>query len=167
MQDDLGQEIEDRVYNQRDVDRVLVLNERTKRVAAKILDYLVGTDPYGKTIVFCEDIDHAERMRSALVNEVAARIPAEAQNTSKFVVRITGDSDEGKRALDDFIHPEHRYPVIATTSKLLTTGVDAKTTKLIVLDQRIESRFVHALRGIRAAEMIEYDWERQRCKFGF
>ena len=139
MQDDLGQEIEDRVYNQRDMDRVLVLNERTKRVAEKIVDYLIGTDPYGKTIVFCEDIDHAERMRSALVNEVAARIPAEAQNTSKFVVRITGDSDEGKRTLDDFIHPEHRYPVIATTSKLLTTGVDAKTTKLIVLDQRIES----------------------------
>jgi type I restriction enzyme R subunit len=139
MQDDLGQEIADRVYNQRDMDRVLVLNERTKRVAEKIVDYLIGTDPYGKTIVFCEDIDHADRMRSALTNAVAARIPAEAQNTSKFVVRITGDSDEGKRALDEFIHPERRYPVIATTSKLLTTGVDAKTTKLIVLDQRIES----------------------------
>jgi type I restriction enzyme, R subunit len=139
MQDDLGQEIVDRVYNQRDMDRVLILNERTRRVAEKIVDYLMGTDPYGKTIVFCEDIDHAERMRSALVNEVATRMPAEAQNTSKFVVRITGDSDEGKRALDDFIHPERRYPVIATTSKLLTTGVDAKTTRLIVLDQRIES----------------------------
>jgi type I restriction enzyme R subunit len=88
MQDDLGQEIADRVYNQRDMDRVLVLNERTKRVAEKIVDYLIGTDPYGKTIVFCEDIDHAERMRSALTNAVAARIPAEAQNTSKFVVRI-------------------------------------------------------------------------------
>lgn len=139
MQDDLGQEIEDRIYNQRDMDRVLVLNERTRRVAEKIVDYLVGTDPYGKTIVFCEDIDHAERMRSALVNVVASRLPSEAQNTAKFVVRITGDSDEGKRALDDFIHPERRYPVIATTSKLLTTGVDARTTKLIVLDQRIES----------------------------
>jgi type I restriction enzyme R subunit len=139
MQDDLGREIEDRVYNQRDMDRVLVLNERTRRVAEKIVAYLVGTDPYGKTIVFCEDIDHAERMRQALVNAVAARLPAEAQNTSKFVVRITGDSDEGKRALDDFIHPERCYPVIATTSKLLTTGVDAKTTRLIVLDQRLES----------------------------
>jgi len=139
MRDDLGQEIEDRVYNQRDMDRVLVLNERTKRVAEKIIDYLVGTDPYGKSMVFCEDIDHAEHMRSALTNAVAARLPAEARNTSKFVVRITGDSDEGLRALDDFIHPERRYPVIATTSKLLTTGVDAKTTKLIVLDQRIES----------------------------
>jgi type I restriction enzyme R subunit len=139
MQDDLGQRIADRIYNQRDMDRVLVLNERTRRVAEKIVDYLLGTDPYGKTIVFCEDIEHAERMRSALANAVAARIPAEAQNTAHFVVRITGDSDEGKRALDGFIHPERRYPVIATTSKLLTTGVDAKTVKLIVLDQRIES----------------------------
>ena len=80
-------------------------------------------------------------MRSALTNAVASRLPAEARNTSKFVVRITGDSDEGLRALDDFIHPERRYPVIATTSKLLTTGVDAKTTKLIVLDQlRVDDR---------------------------
>ena len=139
MTDDLGQEIEDRVYNQKDMDRVLVLNERTKRVAKKIIDYLLGTDPHGKTIVFCEDIDHAERMRSALVNEVAARVPGESGNAHKFVVRITGDSPQGKEALDDFIHPERRYPVIATTSKLLTTGVDARTCKLIVLDQRIQS----------------------------
>ena len=139
MSDDLGQEIEDRVYNQRDMDRVLVLNERTKRVAQKVVAYLQGTDPYGKTIVFCDDIDHAERMRSALANEVARVFPDEADNTGKFVVRITGDSYEGKASLDDFVHPEHRYPVIATTSKLLTTGVDAKTCKLIVLDQRIQS----------------------------
>jgi type I restriction enzyme R subunit len=138
MQDDFGNVIEDRIYNQTDMDRSLVLNERTKRVAEKVVDYLVGTDPLGKTIVFCDDIDHAERMRSALVNTVAERIPAEAGNT-KFVVRITGDNDIGKRALDDFIHPEHPYPVIATTSKLLTTGVDAQTCKLIVLDQHIES----------------------------
>ncbi len=139
MTDDLGQEIEDRIYNQRDMDRILVLNERTKRVAGKVAEHLAKTDPYGKTIVFCENIDHAERMRSALVNEVGRRIPEESENTSKFVVRITGDSDEGKLALDDFIHPERRYPVIATTSKLLTTGLDVKTCKLIVLDQRIES----------------------------
>ena len=139
MTDDLGQEIEDRVYNQKDMDRVLVLNERTKRVAKKIVDYLLGTDPHGKTIAFCEDIDHAERMRSALVNEVAARVPGESTNAHKYVVRITGDSPQGKEALDDFIHPERRYPVIATTSKLLTTGVDARTCKLIVLDQRIQS----------------------------
>src|SRR5690606_12627803 len=75
MIDDLGQEIEDRVYNQKDMDRVLVLNQRTRRVAAKICEYLLGTDRYGKTIVFCEDIDHASRMRSALINEVARRWP--------------------------------------------------------------------------------------------
>ena len=139
MTDDLGQEIEDRVYNLKDMDRVLVLNERTKRVAEKVVAYMLGTDPYGKAIIFCENIDHAERMRSALANEVAVKMPKEAGNTAKFIVRITGDNDEGKRALDDFIHPEHRYPVIATTSKLLTTGVDAKTCKVIVLDQRIQS----------------------------
>ena len=139
MTDDLGQEVEDRVYNQRDMDRTLVLNERTKRVAEKIVAYMLATDPYGKTIVFCHDIDHAERMRSALVNEVARLLPDEAGNTSRFIKRITGDNPQGKMALDDFIHPERRYPVIATTSKLLTTGVDAKTCKLIVLDQRIQS----------------------------
>ena len=139
MTDDLGQEIEDRVYNQSDMDRVLVLNERTRRVAEKIVAYMLETDPYGKTIVFCENIDHAERMRSALVNEVAKCLPQEVGNASKFVVRITGDSEDGRLALDDFIHPERHYPVIATTSKLLTTGVDVMTCKLIVLDQRIES----------------------------
>ncbi|HTQ48488.1 MAG TPA: DEAD/DEAH box helicase family protein [Polyangiaceae bacterium] len=139
MTDDLGQVIEDRVYNQRDMDRFLVLNERTKRVAERIVSYLVATDPYSKTIVFCEDIDHAERMRSALVNEVARQMPEEADNTSRFVVRITGGPDGGQQHLDDFIHPEKKYPVIATTSKLLTTGVDVKTCKLIVLDQTIQS----------------------------
>lgn len=139
MTDDLGQEIEDRIYNQRDMDRVLVLNQRTMRVAERVVAYLKETDPYGKTIVFCEDIDHAERMRSALTNEIVKVLPEEIGQVTKFVVRITGDSDEGRLALDDFIHPERRYPVIATTSKLLTTGVDVQTCKLIVLNQRIES----------------------------
>ena len=139
MKDDLGQDIEDRIYNQRDMDRGLVLNERTRRVAERIVSYLMATYTYGKTIVFCEDIDHADRMRTALFNEVAKRLPDEKHNVKRFVVRITGDSKEGKRALDDFIDPEKRYPVIATTSKLLTTGVDAKPCRLIVLDQRIES----------------------------
>jgi len=139
MRDDLGQEIEDREYNRKDMDRVLVLNERTRRVAEKVMEYMKGTDPFGKAIVFCQDIDHASRMRTALINEVSAHLPDEAANSSRFVVQITGDNDEGKRALDYFIHPEHRYPVIATTSKLLTTGVDAQTCKLIVLDQTIES----------------------------
>jgi type I restriction enzyme R subunit len=139
MRDDLGQVIEDRVYNQIDMDRVLVLNQRTRLVASKICDYMLGTDSYGKTMVFCEDIDHASRMRSALINEVARRWTGEKDNVSRFVVQITGDNDEGKRALYDFIHPERRYPVIATTSDLLATGVDAQTCKLIVLDQRIAS----------------------------
>lgn len=139
MRDDLGHLIDRRVYNQRDMDRTLVLNERTRRVAETIVAYMLGTDPYGKTIVFCEDIDHAERMRSALVNVVKKRLPKEARNTGRYVVRMTGDSEQGKDAFDDFTHPEKRYPVIATTSKLLTTGVDIKTCKLIVLDQRIES----------------------------
>ena len=160
MADDLGQTIEDRIFNQRDMDRSLILNERTKRVAEKVFTYLAGTDPYGKTIVFCEDIDHAERMRSAMVNEVGQQMPSEATN-SKFVVRITGDNEIGKRALDDFIHPEHRYPVIATTSKLLTTGVDAQTCKVIVLDQHIESmiEFKQIIgRGTRIREDVGKLW---------
>lgn len=139
MLDDNGQEIEDRIYNIKDMDRTLILPARAQIVAKRVCDYLAEVDPYGKTIVFCEDIDHAERMRSALVNEVARRYPDEKENLDRFVMRITGDNPEGKRALDDFIHPERRYPVIATTSKLLTTGVDAKTCKLIVIDQSIQS----------------------------
>ena len=133
--DDLGQEIEDRVYNQRDFDRILVLNQRTRLVAGKVIELLEGTNPFGKTIIFCEDIDHAERMRRAIVNANPERAAANA----RYVMRITGDNPEGKAQLDNFIHPEERYPVIATTSKLLTTGVDAKTCELVVLDQRIES----------------------------
>lgn len=139
MLDDLGHQIEDRIYNQRDMDRILVLNQRTKLVAKRVVEYMVQTDKYGKGIIFCEDIDHAERMRSAIANEVSIKIPEERMNTAKFVVRITGDTEEGKRALEPFIHPEETYPVIATTSKLMTTGVDAQTCKLIVLDQRMES----------------------------
>jgi type I restriction enzyme R subunit len=135
MKDDLGQEIEQREYNQKDMDRILVLNQRTKLVAKRIMKYLNATDPFSKTIVFCEDIDHAERMRVALVN-AAGQI---ALDNPKYVMRITGDSVEGKAELDNFIDPESKFPVIATTSELLTTGVDAKTCKLIVLDKSITS----------------------------
>lgn len=130
-----GQEIEDRIYNQQDFDRTLILDQRTQLVARKVAEFLTATDPHAKTIVFCEDIDHAERMRQALVNA----LPELAAQNRRYVVRITGDNDEGKAELDHFIDPESRYPVIATTSKLLTTGVDAQTCKLIVLDQRIQS----------------------------
>jgi len=135
QRDRYGEEIEDRVYNQRDMDRTLVLAERTRLVAQKITEFLKSMDRFAKTIVFCEDIDHAERMRQELVNANADL----AADNPRYVVRITGDSPEGKAELDYFIDPESVYPVIATTSKLLSTGVDAQTCKVIVLDQRIES----------------------------
>jgi type I restriction enzyme R subunit len=133
--DDLGNEIEQREYNQKDMDRVLILNQRTKLVAERVMKLLRATDPMSKTIIFCEDIDHAERMRKAIINAAGDL----ARNNSKYVMRITGDSPEGKAELDRFIDPEEPYPVIATTSQLLTTGVDAKTCKLIVLDRTINS----------------------------
>ncbi|MBC7752427.1 MAG: DEAD/DEAH box helicase family protein [Candidatus Saccharibacteria bacterium] len=133
--DKSGQLIEDRIYNLTDMDRNLVLEKRTELVAQKITQFLTATDPYAKTIVFCDDIDHAERMRQALVNLNPARV----QESRKYVMRITGDEKEGKAELDNFINPEERYPVIATTSKLMTTGVDAQTCKLVVLDQHIKS----------------------------
>ncbi len=134
-QDKHGETIEDRVYNQKDFDRSLVLEKRTELVAKKITEFLKGTNRYDKTIVFCEDIDHAERMRQALVNENADLV---AENR-KYVMRITGDNEEGKAELEPFTYPYERYPVIVTTSKLLSTGVDVQTCKLIVLDRRIQS----------------------------
>lgn len=135
MLDKFGNEIEDRIYNQKDFDKSLVLEKRTQLVAKKISDFLKQTNRFDKTIVFCENIDHAERMRQALVNENSDLV---AQN-AKYIMRITGDNEEGKAELDNFIFPESKYPVIATTSKLMSTGVDAQTCKLIVLDQRIQS----------------------------
>lgn len=133
--DKYGQEIEDREYNQRDFDRNMILEKRTITVAAKITEFLKATDRFSKTIVFCENIDHAERMRQALVN---ANSDLAAEN-SRYVMRITGDNDEGKAQLDNFIDPESTYPVIACTSQLMSTGVDAQTCRLIVLDKRIGS----------------------------
>ena len=133
--DKYGEEIEDRVYNQKDFDRKLVLDQRTMGVAAKVTEFLKGTDRYDKVIVFCEDINHAERMRQVLVNENADLV----EENRKYVMQITGDNTEGKAELDNFIDPESRYPVVVTTSKLLTTGVDAQTCKLVVLDRRIGS----------------------------
>ncbi|AKB28784.1 Type I restriction-modification system, restriction subunit R [Methanosarcina siciliae T4/M] len=133
--DKYGKTVEDRIYNQKDYDRDLVLEKRTELVARKVSDFLKANDRFDKTIVFCENIDHAERMRKALVNEN----PDLAGENRKYVMRITGDNQEGKAELDNFINPESRYPVIATTSKLMSTGVDAQTCKLIVLDKRIQS----------------------------
>jgi len=152
--DKYGNPIEDRIYNQKDFDKTLILEKRTELVAHKITEFLKSTDRYQKAIVFCENIDHAERMRQALAN---ANSDLVAQN-SKYIMRITGDNPEGKAELDNFIFPESTYPVIAITSKLMTTGVDAQTCKLIVLDQRIQSitEFKQIIgRGTRINE--EYD----------
>lgn len=130
-----GWEIEDREYNENDFDKNLIIDERTEIVAKRITKFLKDNDRFAKTIVFCVDIDHAERMRQALVNENSDLV---AQN-SKYVMRITGDNAEGKAQLDYFIDEEEKYPVIVTTSKLMTTGVDCKTCKLIVLDNNINS----------------------------
>lgn len=130
-----GLEVEDRIYNQKDFDRTMVLEKRTELVASKVTEFLKATNRYDKTIIFCQDIDHAERMRQALVNANADLV----KENRKYIMRITGDENEGKAELDNFIDPESRYPVIATTSKLLNTGVDAQTCKLIVLDQNIQS----------------------------
>lgn len=133
--DKQGNEIVDRIYNQKDFDRTLVIDERTQLVAETITNYLKKTDPMAKTIVFCNDIDHADRMRRALVN----LNPEQMAKDERYVMKITGDDDLGKAQLDNFINPKRAYPVIATTSELMSTGVDAKTCKLVVLDQNIQS----------------------------
>jgi type I restriction enzyme R subunit len=133
--DKAGFEIEDRIYNRRDFDRNLVIEERTDAVAKKLTEFLKGYDRFAKTIVFCVDIDHAERMRTALARHNADLV---AENY-KYIMQITGDNDEGKRELDNFTSPEEKYTVIATTSELMTTGVDAQTCKVIVLDSNINS----------------------------
>ena len=157
MTDKHGNLIQDRIYNSTDMNRKLVLERRDVVVAAKITEYLKATDRYAKTIVFCEDIDHANRMRQALSNANADI----CRDHPKYVVQITGDFDEGKRELDNFIDPEKRYPVIATTSKLMSTGVDAQTCKLIVLDQNIKSMTLFKQiigRGTRLREDLGKTW---------
>ena len=155
--DKYGQEVPDRIYNQKDYDRELVLEDRNLLVARKVTEFLKRTGRFDKTIVFCEDIDHAERMRTLLVNDNADLV---ARN-GKYVMRITGDNEEGKLELDNFIDPESAYPVIATTSKLMSTGVDAQTCKLIVLDKTINSmiEFKQIIgRGTRINEEFDKYW---------
>jgi type I restriction enzyme R subunit len=135
--DDFGAEIPDQIWNQMDFDRDITFPGRTRAVAQWIANHMHADNPMHKTIVFCEDIDHAERMRQALVN-VAENRELVAED-HRYVTRITGDEDEGKAQLDNFIDPKQSHPVIATTSKLMTTGVDAQTCHLIVLDQHIRS----------------------------
>ena len=130
-----GVEIEDRIYNNTDYDYSIVIEDRIREVAEQITRYLKHTDRMAKTIVFCADEDHAERMRTALVNANADM----CRKNPDYVVRITGSDAYGRSKLDYFISVASDYPVIATTSKLLSTGVDCKMVKLIVLDQRISS----------------------------
>ncbi|EMW26420.1 DEAD/DEAH box helicase family protein [Escherichia coli 2845350] len=152
-----GEGIDDRIYNQKDFDRTMVIDERTELVARTITDYLKRTNPMDKTIVFCNDIDHAERMRRALVN----LNPEQVKKNDKYIMKITGDDEIGKAQLDNFINPKKPYPVIATTSELMTTGVDAKTCKLVVLDQNIQSmtKFKQIIgRGTRIDERYGKLW---------
>lgn len=157
MRDKHGHLVKDRIYTAADMNRKLVLERRDEVVAARITEFLKATDRYAKTIVFCEDIDHATRMRQALSNANADLCATQP----KYVVQITGDNAEGKRELDNFIDPEKTYPVIATTSKLMSTGVDAQTCKLIVLDQTIRSMTLFKQiigRGTRLREDLGKTW---------
>lgn len=131
-----GEEVEDRIYNTKDFDRTLVIDDRTKLVAQKVTQFLKESgDRYQKTIVFCVDQEHAARMRQALINENADLV---AENP-RYVMRITGSDTEGQAQLGNFIDPESKWPVIVTTSRLLSTGVDAQTCRLIVLDREVGS----------------------------
>jgi len=153
--DKYGFEIVDREYNLKDFDRNLVLEKRTEIVAKKVSDFLKKNESrYDKSIFFCVDIEHAERMRQALVNENSDLF----KKNRKYIMRITGDNEEGKAQLDNFIHPDSRYPVMVTTSKLMTTGVDCQTCKYIILDSNINSmtEFKQIIgRGTRVRE--DYD----------
>src|ERR1700687_1610968 len=131
-----GEEIEDRIYNTRDFDRTLVLDDRTRLVAKKVTELLKESgDRFQKTIVFCVDQEHAARMRQALVNENADLV---AEN-HRYVMRITGNDKDGQDQVGNFLDPESTYPVLVTTSRLLSTGVDAQTCRLIVLDREVGS----------------------------
>lgn len=135
QKDKYGQLIENKEFKQKDMDRSLVLERRTELVAERVTEFLDKTNAFQKTIVFCEDINHAERMRKLLINQNPERV----KKNNKYIMKITGDDKIGQNELENFINPEKKYPVIVTTSKLLTTGVDAKTCKLIVLDKTINS----------------------------
>ncbi|HPS53154.1 MAG TPA: DEAD/DEAH box helicase family protein, partial [Phycisphaerae bacterium] len=133
--DKFGNPVEDRIYNRTDFDRNLVVEERRQLVSQKVTEFLKGTDRFSKTIIFCTDIEHAEGMRREMVNANGDLSKA----NPKYIMRITGDNDEGKRELDNFTNPEETYPTVAVTSKLMTTGIDAQTCKVIVLDSNIQS----------------------------
>ncbi len=136
QRDRSGQEVEDRIYNTKDFDHNLVLDGRTNVVARKVTEFLKESgDRFQKTIIFCVDQEHATRMRQALINENADLV----DHNHRYVMRITSDDAEGQAELGNFIDPESGYPVLVTTSRLLSTGVDAQTCRLIVLDREVGS----------------------------
>ena len=136
QRDRSGQEVEDRIYNTKDFDRNLVLDGRTNVVARKVTEFLKESgDCFQKAIIFCVDQEHATRMRQALINENAELV----NQNHRYVMRITGDDPEGQAELGNFIDPESKYPVLVTTSRLLSTGVDVQTCRLIVLDREVGS----------------------------
>ncbi len=136
QRDRSGEEVEDRIYNTKDFDRNLVLDGRTNVVARKVTEFLKESgDRFQKTIIFCVDQEHATRMRQALINENADLV----DHNHRYVMRITGDDAEGQAELGNFIDPESGYPVLVTTSRLLSTGVDVQTCRLIVLDREVGS----------------------------
>jgi len=135
FRDKAGNLVEDRIYNRSDFDRNIVVEERRKVIAQKVTEFLKGYDRFAKTIYFCCDIEHAQGMASGLRNENADLVAA----NPLYIMQITGDNEDGKRELGNFTDPEEPYPVIATTSELMTTGIDAQTCKVIVLDSEIKS----------------------------
>jgi type I restriction enzyme R subunit len=131
-----GEEVEDRIYNTKDFDRTLVLDDRTRLVAKKVTEFLKESgNRFQKSIIFCVDQEHASRMRQALINENADLVAV----NHRYVMRITGNDADGQAQLGNFIDPESDYPVLVTTSRLLSTGVDAQTCRLIVLDREVGS----------------------------
>jgi type I restriction enzyme, R subunit len=161
-----GNEIEDRIYNTKDFDRTLVLDERTKIVAKKVSDFLKESgDRLQKTIVFCVDEEHAARMRQALINENKDL----CSKNHRYVMRITGSDTDGQAQLGNFIDPEAPYPVLVTTSRLLSTGVDAQTCRLIVLDRAVGSmtEFKQIVgRGTRVHVTFRIIWRSISALFG-
>jgi type I restriction enzyme R subunit len=130
-----GEPVPDEIFTESMFDRSIVIEDRNRAVAKCIADFMRETDVYQKAIVFCVDQEHAERMRRFLTNELSEQ----SRESSRYVVRVTGDDTYGKLEIENFINPESRYPVIATTSKLLSTGVDTQTVKLVVLDAPMNS----------------------------
>ena len=136
MLDIFGKPVEDRIYEQKEFDRVIVVPERTATVARRITDFLKETDRFDKAIVFCEDIEHAQRMVTALINENNDLYSIDGEKP--YIVQITSGSED-KIYLDDFTDPHEERPVVAVTSRLMSTGVNSQTTKLVVLDRTVNS----------------------------